>query len=142
MLNGITDNGINWLMGSNLSHLTNTKSPFPPYCMFISLAYLYQSVIGISLSLSQSDPIKRRPLYNFFELFMWQIEKKAISQKTVNHLVISPITWYVLEWNLNKIYFFLLLKRETKTGQKHKTLYSLKVRNVLRPRMDKIRKKS
>jgi hypothetical protein len=28
-VNGITDNGINRLMGSNLSHLTNPKSPFP-----------------------------------------------------------------------------------------------------------------
>jgi hypothetical protein len=28
-LNGITDNGINRLMVSNLSHLTNPKLPFP-----------------------------------------------------------------------------------------------------------------
>ncbi len=63
-LNGITDNGINRLMGSNLSHLSNPKILFPTFCMVSSLAYQNQSVIGISLSLSQSDPIKRRPLYS------------------------------------------------------------------------------
>jgi hypothetical protein len=39
------------------------------------------------------------------------------------------------------IFFFLLSKLEIKTGRKHKTLYSLKVRHVLRPRMDKIVRK-
>ena len=52
-----------------------------------------------------------------------------------NHMVCTRVK---LKRKLN---FFLLLKRETKTGQKHKTLYSLKVRHVLRPRMDKIVRK-
>ena len=55
--------GINRLVGSNLSHLTNPKLLFHTYCMFSSFAYKYQSVIGISFSLSQSDPIKRCLLY-------------------------------------------------------------------------------
>ncbi len=38
-LNGITDNGLNWFMGLNLSHLTNPKLPFHTYCMFYSFAY-------------------------------------------------------------------------------------------------------
>ena len=33
-INGITDSRINQLIGSNLSHLTNPKSPFHIYCMF------------------------------------------------------------------------------------------------------------
>ena len=52
-----------------------------------------------------------------------------------NHMVCTRVK---LKLKLN---LFLLLKRETKTGQKHKTLYSLKVRHVLRPRMDKIVRK-
>ncbi len=43
-----------------------------------------------------------------------------------NHMVCTRVK---LKRKLN---FFLNLKRETKTGQKHKTLYSLKVRHVLR----------
>ena len=31
-------NGINRLMGSNWSHLTNPKLPFPTWCLFISFA--------------------------------------------------------------------------------------------------------
>jgi hypothetical protein len=65
------DNGINQLMGSNLSRLTNPKLPFPTYCMFSSFAYLYQLVIGITFSLSQSDHIKRHPMY--LPLFTGQI---------------------------------------------------------------------
>ncbi len=58
-LNGIMDNGINRLMGSNLPYLISPKLSFPTLCRFCQ----NQSVIGISFSRSQSDPIKRRPLY-------------------------------------------------------------------------------
>ncbi len=50
-------------MGSTLSHLKNPKLPFPTQYMFSLFAYKNQLVIGISFSLSQSDPIKWRPLY-------------------------------------------------------------------------------
>ncbi len=70
-----------------------------------------------------------------------QIEKGNMSKncepfsKITNHMVCSRVK---LKQKLN---FFLLSKREVKTGRKHKTLYSLKVRHVLRPRMDKIVRK-
>jgi hypothetical protein len=50
-VNGITDNGINQLMGRNLSQLTNLR--------LISLfAYYNRLVVVISFSLSHSDHIK------------------------------------------------------------------------------------
>jgi hypothetical protein len=47
-VNGITDNGINRLMGSNLTHLTSPKLYFLPnvclVCLHISINWLKESV--------------------------------------------------------------------------------------------------
>ena len=58
-LNVITDNVIIRLMGSNFSCLSNPKS----LLMCNSFAYCYHLVNVISLAWSQSDHIKRLPLY-------------------------------------------------------------------------------
>ena len=80
---GFMDNGINWLMESKLSHFANPKWPS---CMLSSFAYKYQSVIGISFTLSQSIPIKWRPLW-----FKCKNVVIGISVKDyVNHFLLEP----------------------------------------------------
>jgi hypothetical protein len=68
MLNGIRNNGINWLMVSNLSRFTSLKRPFIPSIGLSSLAYCYYSVNGISYGLARCDPNNWHPLYS--ELFL------------------------------------------------------------------------
>ena len=56
-LNAITDNGINRLMGSKLSRLTNPNYSFISCVWWSSFPYNWELLIGISLAVTQSDPI-------------------------------------------------------------------------------------
>jgi len=69
LLNGITDNGINGWIESNLFRFTS-----PTYC--------YHSVNGICNGLAQSDPIKRLPLYVIaYNVGFWTLQKIFIWYK-------------------------------------------------------------
>ncbi len=102
-LYGIMDNGINQLMGSNLSRLTNPKLPFPTYCMFSSFAYLYQLVIGITFSLSLNWSIDgSRP-----ENGSWKILKGA--NPSVRKKIKITLFFAELKQNWYAKYFFCFI---------------------------------
>jgi hypothetical protein len=63
--NGIMDNGIIRLMGSNWPRLNSSQmSHDNTLCIQNKFGYGYHSVNWISFGQAQSDPIKQRPLYN------------------------------------------------------------------------------
>jgi hypothetical protein len=81
-------------MESNTSILTNPQISTSQ--LFNTFAYHYQLVIGISFSLSQSDPITRRLLYFLlkkqeFELLLKieKIKKKSDIEKLQTKLLFS-----------------------------------------------------
>ncbi len=119
LLNRITDNGINQLMGSNLSWLTDPKLIFHICCMLSLFAFYFQLVIEINLPKSQGDPIKPLPLHYFINIWFTGFTK--IVRPPIKHNYSrSRLMWFsiIMIHGISFTEIFSRLWRKTSTKRK------------------------